>query len=252
MIRALDESGFLTTFSTIYSYSALLIELLLGIFLAKKMNIKRWHAAVILVCGFAMRLALNPIVFWVERGFKGGLYGGALTRIYLVIPVLYLLIFKLLRVELKRGFDLVAICYMMFQGFAHIGCTFTGCCGGVVNDVGVWNPAHNRYAIPIQIYDGLTALAIFAIAFILLRKNKWNGGGFLYPVLLTSHGIARFFWDFFRIDPPKLACGLTTLQFWAIALFAVGVSTLYVQMHLLEKQKKEEAARQRRKKKRKK
>ncbi|MBQ2793587.1 MAG: prolipoprotein diacylglyceryl transferase [Clostridia bacterium] len=236
MIRALDESGMLSTVASIYGYLIILLEVLFGLFLAKKMKIKWWHAAVILVCGIALVMFLNPFVYWIERGFKGGLYGGALTRIYLILPAFYLLIFKLLKVDKKRGFDLVALCYLFFQGFAHIGCTFTGCCGGAVSDTGVWNPGFNRYTFPTQIFDGLTALLIFAIVFAFVYKNKWNGGGFLYPILLTSHGITRFFWDFKRIDPPKLACGLTTLQIWAIALFAVGMTCLYVQIHLYEKQ----------------
>ncbi len=251
MIRAMDESGFLPTFASIYGYSILLIELLLAIFLAKKMKIKVWHAVVISAAGYFIRLVLNPFVFWVERGFEGGLFGGALTRIYLFLPIFYFLLFKLLKTDYKRGFDLVALCCMLFQGFAHISCAFKGCCGGVVNDVGVWNPAHNRYAFPTNIFDGLTAILIFAVVIAFVWKNKWNGGGFLYPILLISHGITRFVWDFYRIDPKKLPCGLTTLQFWAIALFAVGVICLYVQIYLAEKQKKLELDKQRRKEKRK-
>ena len=245
-LKVWHDNGQMPMIQSVYGYLIILVELAFGMLLAHKMKIKWWKSLIILAVGYGLRALLNPLVYWIERGFEGNFSGGALTRIYLLLPVFYFIMFRLMRIDLKRGFDFVALGLMLLQGLAHIGCFLNGCCSGAYTDDGMWNHARNAYTFPTPLYDGVLALVVFSVVFLLFALNRWEGGGFLYPILLITHGIARFIWDFFRVYE-KLPCGLSTLQIWAIVLFAVGTAVLTLQIILYVKECRAEREKRRKK-----
>ena len=237
-MKALSESGALAKIIAVHGWAILGVELIFGMLLAYKMKIKWWKALIILATGFLMLRYLNSFVYWIERGFEGEMTGGALTRLYLVMPLIYFLVFKLLKLNHTRAFDFVGLVWMLFQGMAHLGCFYNGCCSGPNDPNGIWNIARVTYTFPTPLYDAITAFLIFGVVFTLFALNGWEGGGIIYPVLLITHGVSRFVWDFYRVYP-KLPCGLSTLQIWAIVLFFVGAALLALQIYLNVKRGRE-------------
>lgn len=226
----------LSTVASIYGYLIILLEVLFGLFLAKKMKIKWWHALLIVGCEYTMRLTVTPLLRWLEGVIVGEMAGLALTRIYLFVVPIYILVFRLLKIDFSRGLDFVATLYLFSQGLIHFACSFTGCCCGKITESGMWNPFMKCYVFPTNVYDGLTHLFFFLLVVFFLIAKKWDGGGKIYPVLLLVHGFSRFFWDFFRRGE-KTLLNLTVLQIWAIVLMFAGIVWLYLKM--LDEEKKE-------------
>ena len=230
-LTALDLVG------TVYGYLILVIELLFGLWLAWKMKIKIWKALVILVSGYAMRRILVPLIFNIEKALVGQYAGVALTRIFLFMIPLYMLVFRLLKIDRNRGFDFVGLVLILVQAMAHIGCVFTGCCCGETTEVPLlWNPELQRYVFPANVFESLTTFAIFAIMLICFKKKRMNTGGIMYACLLLGHGFARLFWDYFRTGP-DVVIGLSILQLWALLLIIGGGVWIY--LYLLKKEREE-------------
>jgi prolipoprotein diacylglyceryltransferase len=237
MIKALWEAGLIGIASTVYTYLILLIELLFGLWLARKMSIKLWKALVILVSGYAIRRILVPLTLAVETALIGQYAGVALTRIFLFTIPLYMLVFRLLKIDRNRGFDFVGLVLILVQAMAHIGCVFTGCCCGETTEVPLlWNPELQRYVFPANVFESLTTFAIFAIMLICFKKKRMNTGGIMYACLLLGHGFARLFWDYFRTGP-DVVIGLSILQLWALLLIIGGGVWIY--LYLLKKEREE-------------
>lgn len=239
MIKALWEAGLIDTAATIYSYLMMAVELLFGLWLAWKMKIKIWKALVILVSGAVMRRILVPLMLSIETALFGELAGVALTRIFLVLIPLYMLVFWLLKIDRSRGFDFVGLGLILVQAMAHIGCVFTGCCCGETTELPLlWNPSPlvERYVFPANVFESLTTFVIFGIMLFCFMKKKMNTGGVMYPCLLLGHGFARLFWDYFRTGT-KVVMGMSVLQLWAIALIIGGGAWIY--LYLLKKEREE-------------
>ena len=229
MIRWLIELGLLDIVATVYGVLCCVIALAFGIFLTRKMGIKWWRGLVSIAVSCLALMELNPLLFWIERGFEGELTGGSLTRSFTVLPLILLPLCLIIRLRADKGFDLVAVTFMLFQAFVHPACMFQGCCRGfpMASGGGVFNPFIEEYLFPVQLFDGITAFLIFLLMLTLLRWRKYDGRGIFYPILLIAHGLERLFWDFFR-DTTRTYLNLTPVQFWAIGSIIMGAVWLSI------------------------
>lgn len=226
MVEYFHELGILPAVKTAHTLVQWASLLALGLILARKMGIKLWRAALMMVATVYLLSWINPFLYWLERGFQGEFRGGHLTRSFIFLPLVILLLCYTIRQRADKGLDLMAVVLMLNQSFAHVYCLYVGCttCRGypMANGGGVYNPMTGEYLFPVQLLDGITAFLIFLLMILFLVRRKYDGGGVLFPILLISHGIERFFWDFFR-SYEKVWLNLTALQFWAIGSVAVGL-----------------------------
>lgn len=122
------------------------------------------------------------------------------------------------------------------QGCGRIGCFLAGCCYGRETSAwyGVTFPADSLAPagvplIPTQLIsaagDFLFALILFVLHRALYRKNG-KTSGIVTAVYLMLYAIGRFVIEFLRNDPRGSVGVLSTSQFIAIIMFAVGAVML--------------------------
>ena len=127
---------------------------------------------------------------WNDSGavLYGWIFGGMLT--------LYVFS-RLFKFSLIRYLDAVLPWLLVTQFMNRLGCFDAGCCYGKLTDfpISCRNWVLNGQVHPVQLYEGLFDLALFA--FIKTRPKQIGRPTFLY---FTCYPIARFFFEFLRGD----------------------------------------------------
>jgi phosphatidylglycerol:prolipoprotein diacylglycerol transferase len=135
--------------------------------------------------------------------WKGGLvfYGGFIGAV--VTAVAYM---KLAGLPLWKTADILAPSLALGQAIGRLGCFLAGCCYGRTTDV-FWSVTFtdqnclapvNTALHPTQLYSAVTNLAIFAILFVISRRNQVTGRVFWTYVLL--YGLTRSIIETLRGD----------------------------------------------------
>ena len=165
----------------------------------------------------------DPSILWhFSDGFV--VYGG----IILGILTGYLYCRKKKLVFIKY-FDLVMPSIALAQAFGRLGCLMAGCCYGRETDS--WfsitfqeSPfAPNGVAlIPTRIMSSVADFLNFAILLVVAKKAKSDGQ--VAGMYLILYSIGRFFLECFRGDPRGSVGVLSTSQFIAIFILAVGIA----------------------------
>lgn len=138
-----------------------------------------------------------------------------------LIPLVMPFIGKLLRLRAGQVHDLCAPCVAIMVGFIRIGCYMNDCCGGWVMYLGKY-----YFTWPTQIME---CIGDFAISFWLLQLEKQEKyQGLLYPLLMISYSVLRFFVEFFRYSPNKWY-GFSAGH--GFALIAIIVASLWLICH---------------------
>ncbi|MDD5730061.1 MAG: prolipoprotein diacylglyceryl transferase [Candidatus Omnitrophica bacterium] len=167
----------------------------------------------------------------VFKVWEGGLvfYGG----LVLALPAAFWFL-KKNKLSFWKIADILSPSLAIGVALGRIGCFLNGCCYGKVSEVGgvcfpgaenppvfaeqVFNgliPPEARYSLPViptQVYESLSAVAIFLILVALERRKRFDGFIFLSFVLLYS--LARFVVEGFRYYEPNfiLFGGLITVS----------------------------------------
>ena len=161
---------------------------------------------------------------WAETGFRD--FGGNnIVRGFVYIPLIAWPVAKLLKLTWERMCCLVAPCVCLVHGISHLGCIFGGCCRGYEWSWGIYNPLYRAVTFPIQIFESLTALAIFAWLVARAKKRGYGIDPCAYPWMLVLFGFTRFFWEFGRVNK-KLLWGCSSLAFHALFMGLVGIIML--------------------------
>ncbi|MEM1350280.1 MAG: prolipoprotein diacylglyceryl transferase family protein, partial [Myxococcota bacterium] len=189
---------------------------------------------------------LRPLKFW-----AGGMtvYGGLIASISFAYVYIKRRGWDFLRMADMAGY---AIFFGLFVG--RLGCLGAGCCFGDTCDPNHWmattfpvgsTPYDHHFDLhhdelsahwatgarsslpvyPTQLISSAYALAIFAIAYFVVRPRKRFHG----QVILTSailYGVCRFLIEFFRADFRGGALGLSTSQLISIPIILGAVVTL--------------------------
>lgn len=176
--------------------------------------------------------------------FYGGLIGGIVAFIIVYFTAGALLVKD---GEHKKCFPLLfeigGVVIPLAHGFGRVGCFFAGCCHGRETDewYGIYFPSLGGKYVPIQLFEALFLLALFATMFVLLLKSR----KYVYtmPIYLAAYGIWRFIAEFYRADNrgETIVEGLTPSQLTAIVLF-VAAFILYLLLEKLYVRKKQKKA----------
>lgn len=106
-----------------------------------------------------------------------------------------------------------------------IGCAFRGCCFGVECSWGVTAQFYyGKTVFPVQIFES-ASLFLCALAGHLIQKASFYRRGLSGPFAAFLYGIARFFWEFYRYNPPEMRhffLGLTIWQLFCILIWIVA------------------------------
>lgn len=242
-----------------HSYTVMFsLAFLAGTILAVRENFRREHPFPITtmagVWAFAGGLLGAKLWYWAQYGewadlkwgwflvegglvFFGGLVGGvAAVVLYLrragapVVPVS----------------DLALPYVALAHGIARVGCFLNGCCWGCDTSLpwGVpypkssWSAYHQQLVDglitreaaaslpihPVQLYETLGLLVIFAVLRLVYRRSPRTGTVMLG--YLAGYGALRFLVEFLRADSGHPLLGLTASQGVAAAMLAVGLAGL--------------------------
>lgn len=116
------------------------------------------------------------------------------------------------------------------HAIGRVGCLLNGCCYGGACDLPWAVSVAERPGLlfhPAQIYDSLMNLVGLALLLAVERRGIVRGRSF--GVFLVVHGLARFFYEFWRAGTTSTTLGrssLTEAHIAALVLILVGVGVL--------------------------
>lgn len=193
-------------------------------FFGKKMKIKAWKPAAVVLLVYPTAVLLMFVLYWLEVGFFGG---NNIVRVFVYIPLIAYPVAKLLKLTFKEIMSLLSIGPIAVHGVSHFGCVFVGCCNGHIQNWGIYNPQTGARHFPIQPIEAIIALLIIFYLLARAKKRNYIPDGREYPLMLTIFGSTRFICEFLR-DNDKLFFGISSLALHALFMFVVGVIWLVV------------------------
>ncbi len=206
---------------------------------AKLQNLCIVDAAVSIVIGYLSAVFFQALYNIGEYGefridsetgatFYGGLIGGAAC---------FLLIYFLAGGRIFRDkkehvtffftiLDIAAAAIAIAHSLGRIGCLMAGCCHGAVTDkwYGIYMVYLGQKVVPIQLYESLFLLALFA----LFLYRIWHGKTYNLCLYMALYGIWRFVIEYARDDYRgyTFISFLTPSQLTAILMVA-GAAVLF-------------------------
>lgn len=226
---------------TIHSYGVMIAigvacALIMGARRAKARNMSTdaiWDLGLlVLISGFLGAKLLFCIVEW-DRLFRDPLavlsgsgfvvYGGIIAGI--IAALIYC---RKKKLSFLKYFDLIIPSVAVAQGFGRIGCFLAGCCYGCETNLPIGIVFHNSAIapngvslFPSQLFSSGGDFLIALILILYARKDRSTGKvGGLYLIL---YSVGRFAIEFFRSDYRGNVGFLSTSQFVAIFMLAVGI-----------------------------
>ena len=185
-----------------------------------KYKVNRLRGFGLAACTYLTAYALMLVLFWIITGSFGG---QNVIRIFLFLPLILWLYANTFGVDYKVSLDFAAPVLCIAQAFGKIGCTISGCCESRRQvSWGVYNPYTETRLFPVQIAEGVTALAIAIAVVLIARRHHFRCGGRTMAWMWVLFGPTRVIWEFFRANE-KLFWGLSELALWSVALTVAGV-----------------------------
>lgn len=192
--------------------------------LAKQYCIAWWKTIITSVLLTITGTAGTYIWFIIENGAFGGrsFYGA----VFLVPPVFFLLA-KLLRVNSGELIDLCAPAECVMLTIMKYQCMKDGCCGGKVLCT---TPQGVEVIFPSQIAEAAAALLIGVILLVMARNPKNRGT--LFPWYMVIYGASRFVLNLFRAEEAVFLLGMTAGNVWSILSVILGLTWLILHKKL--------------------
>ena len=153
-------------------------------------KIQLWKSAPVAICLTIIGTIGTYLMFFIENRELGGIsFFGAVF----LVPILFVLISKLLRIPYKQIIDLCAPAECIMLVIMKYQCLNTGCCGGRI----LFETASGEIIrFPSQMVELINALILCVVLMILSYKPKYRGS--IYPWYLVLYGTSRFILNFFR------------------------------------------------------
>lgn len=140
---------------------------------------------------------------------------------------------RIKKISFLKYFDLAMPSVAIAQGFGRIGCFLAGCCYGCSTDSFLGVVFQNSLLapngvklLPTQLFSSAGNFLI-ALVLVLYAKRQPKDGkvGALYLIL---YSVGRFIIEFFRSDDRGAVGALSTSQFVAVFMLAVGIGMLFI------------------------
>lgn len=123
----------------------------------------------------------------------------------------------------------------LVHSFGRFGCFCAGCCYGKPTKAGFGvvytNPVSDAPCgielLPVQLYEAVFNLLLFAVMVLIDKKNPSNR--ILLPVYLLGYSIERFIIEYFRYDEIRGSfLWLSTSQWISVGLFMAGLFVILI------------------------
>lgn len=225
-----DKKGYSARFQN-FILAAIVITILCG------------YGSAVLFQAFYNYLATG--IFKIDSSTGATFYGGFIGGVTVCVIIYFVaghFLFK--DKEHLRAFphilDCGGFCVPLAHGFGRLGCLLVGCCHGGYTDAwyGIPLAGTDKKIIPLQLYESIFLLSLFAFLFIrAMKKDKYTQA---MPIYLSSYAVWRFIIEFFRTDDRGASpiSFLSPSQFTAVLLVAVAI-VLYILMEKLYVRKKQ-------------
>lgn len=166
------------------------------------------------------------VLDWIKRFFalfSGGVFYGGLIGGLIAGGISM----KLQKLPAALTCDCIAPSIALFHAFGRVGCFLAGCCYGVESEHGIVltqsmvESANGVPRVPVQLYEALFELALFAALSVFLNKEWFRGK--LISLYLLTYAAGRFVLEFWRGDEYRgFIFGLSTSQFISVFVFAAA------------------------------
>lgn len=206
---------------------AMLVPIFLGV---RAYGVQKWKSIPVAFLLTIVGTIGTYLLYFVENGFLGGrsFYGAVF-----LVPLLFPLISKLVRIPYVQLMDFCAPAECVMLAIMKVQCLIEGCCGGkVISYTAEGVPT----LFPSQLVEFLNAWVVFAILLILLLRKKSQGR--IYPYYLVLYGITRFVLNYFRWEQSDFFLGMSPGNVWSLLAILIGVVWLFVmRKRVLSKEK---------------
>ena len=212
------------------------------------------YAPLTFLLGFCGAVIIGPIYNLIAylKGFYPGIFVDVLGAVIFTSPFLLAAVnaekailkrrarnaalaadpsFKPWDVSFRDTMDLVIPGAFVVFAFIKLGCAFRGCCWGVECSWGFTAQFYySKTVFPVQAFESATLFAIAAASHF-IQFAPFYRRGMSGPFAAFLYGAARFFWEFFRWNPPEMRhffLGVTIWQLLCILVLIVAGVWIYI------------------------
>lgn len=188
-------------------FDELFILLTIGVLVGARLG------SVLSSLGYYLANPIEVIAVWNGGlAFHGGLIG---------IVTAVLVFAKRKKISFYGLADIIAIPAALALAFGRVANFINGEFFGTITTLpwGVKFGDIPGFRHPVQVYEAIKNLAIFAV--LLQLEKKKLPRGFLFWMFIFLYGLLRFLLEYLKVVP-KFAFGLTWGQFWCIPMVIVG------------------------------
>jgi phosphatidylglycerol---prolipoprotein diacylglyceryl transferase len=129
--------------------------------------------------------------------------------------------------------DALAPSVSLGHAFGRLGCLMTGCCFGSKCEL-PWaikfpygHPSHPTPVHPVQVYEALLNISLYAGLAWLYRRKRFDGQ--IFALYLLGYGCVRAFVELFRGDyPERQMTGFMTPAHWVSLIILAAGTALYI------------------------
>lgn len=189
-----------------------------------------WKTALLSLITLVAGVSGAKLMNFIENGSWGGYsFFGSLF----LVPLVMLAAAPIFRRPAGELCDLSAPAVAVMVALMKVQCLIDGCCYGIAlawhGDVPV--------RFPSQIVECVNGLVLMTLLLVLYRKGRFHH--YLYPVLMVTYGVTRFFLEMLRMHSlngirlfisdrlqPAFIPGLHPGQFWSAISIAIGLTLL--------------------------
>ena len=166
------------------------------------------------LANFDYYLSAPQEIIRIDRGgqiYYGGFIGAALGVMVLA---------RLRKQPLWSFADFVVTGLPLGHAIGRFGCFLNGCCYGTVTDLPWRVFQRDVYRHPVQLYEMLFNLALYALLVAYFFRKKRDGT--VFALYLVVYAVGRFALEFLRGDERTQWLGLSVAQVLSVAFFAAG------------------------------
>ena len=117
--------------------------------------------------------------------------------------------------------DFIATALPLGHAIGRIGCFLNGCCYGTSSTL-PWSVAVDGVMRhPVQLYEAVGNLVIYAVLFVLYRRRQRDGR--IFALYLISYPLLRFVMEYFRGDDRIRWIGMSVAQDLSLGFIFIGV-----------------------------
>ncbi len=239
---------------------SIVIWIVFYMFYGKHMNLSKPKSLIVSLYSFILTYFGIFLLTWIESGFKNFGNQNAVRAFTLIVPILWTEK-KIFGLDFRKNLDYQSLWPMIWYGFGHFACMYPYCCHSFHYYEGttLYNISHfltGKDMFPQQLCEGICALLIALVLWLILRKHNYYIGGRAFFIMLLLYGAQRFLWEFFRDNEKVIVFkemsfafsssgnqavwGISNLAFWALFMVAIGIIGLAVLNHTDKKAAKQE------------